>query len=154
MILPNPLLWAGSPFASRRLGERGHQSDLDELAGQGTSCAANIKSGSRVESASRITTPHLDSKAMDKSSAEAKLETVLPEWFNILQAWSSSGRLAAAAQEALMLNGEPQSLKSLQKNRLAAGSSLRAAAKAQSEPGSVPWLARSGGGSRGFSANS
>jgi hypothetical protein len=36
MILPNPLLWAGSPFASRRLGEGGHQSDLDELAGQGT----------------------------------------------------------------------------------------------------------------------
>ena len=44
--------------------------------------------------------------------------------------------------------------RSLLKNRLAAGSSLRAAAKAQSEPGSVPWLARSGGGSRGFSANS
>jgi hypothetical protein len=48
VILPNPLLWAGSPFASRRLGEGGHQSDLDELAGQGTSSLGKVDSHGRI----------------------------------------------------------------------------------------------------------
>ena len=37
----------------------------------------------------------------------------LPSWYDQLQQWSLSGRLSAAAQEALLLDGEPQALKDL-----------------------------------------
>jgi len=38
---------------------------------------------------------------------------ILPTWYEQLQHWSLSGRLTAAAQEALLLDGEPQALKDL-----------------------------------------
>ncbi len=41
------------------------------------------------------------------------LTALLPEWQLLLQQWSSSGRLTAAAQEALLLNGKPQALTDL-----------------------------------------
>jgi hypothetical protein len=41
------------------------------------------------------------------------LTALLPDWHLLLQGWSASGRLTAAAQEALLLNGEPQALKEL-----------------------------------------
>ena len=48
------------------------------------------------------------------SSAETNLlGALLPEWHLLLQEWSSSGRLTAAAQEALLLNGEPDALTEL-----------------------------------------
>ena len=37
----------------------------------------------------------------------------LPLWYDQLQQWSLNGRLSAAAQEALLLDGEPQPLKDL-----------------------------------------
>ena len=37
----------------------------------------------------------------------------LPFWYELLQQWSLSGRLSAAAQEALLLDGEPQPLQDL-----------------------------------------
>ena len=37
----------------------------------------------------------------------------LPPWYDQLQQWSLSGRLSAAAQEALLLDGEPQALQDL-----------------------------------------
>ena len=37
----------------------------------------------------------------------------LPTWFDQLQQWSLSGRLNAAAKEALLLNGQPQELQDL-----------------------------------------
>jgi len=41
------------------------------------------------------------------------LTALLSEWQLLLQEWSSSGRLTAAAQEALLLTGEPQALTDL-----------------------------------------
>ena len=37
----------------------------------------------------------------------------LPSWYDQLQHWSLGGQLSAAAQEALLLDGEPQALKDL-----------------------------------------
>jgi hypothetical protein len=54
------------------------------------------------------------------TTAETLLNGLLPEWHLLLQSWSASGRLTAAAQEALLLNGEPQGLTDL-KNQWAAG---------------------------------
>jgi Ca2+-binding RTX toxin-like protein len=47
------------------------------------------------------------------SAATNLLGTLLPEWHLLLQEWSASGRLTAAAREALLLDGEPQALKDL-----------------------------------------
>ena len=41
------------------------------------------------------------------------LDAFLPYWHDQLQQWSLSGRLTAAAKEALMLQGEPKALKEL-----------------------------------------
>ena len=41
------------------------------------------------------------------------LTALLPEWQRLLQAWSASGALTAAAQEALVLKAEPEPLKRL-----------------------------------------
>ena len=35
---------------------------------------------------------------------------VMPLWYDQLQQWSLIGRLTTAAQEALLLDGEPQAL--------------------------------------------
>ena len=47
------------------------------------------------------------------SAATNLLGALLPEWHLLLQGWSADGRLTAAAQEALILNGEPQALTDL-----------------------------------------
>ena len=47
------------------------------------------------------------------SAATNLLGALLPEWHLLLQEWSACGRLTAAAQEALLLNGEPQALQDL-----------------------------------------
>jgi len=47
------------------------------------------------------------------SAATNLLGALLPEWHLLLQGWSASGRLTAAAQEALVLDGEPQALSDL-----------------------------------------
>ena len=47
------------------------------------------------------------------SNPSELLTALLPDWHLLLQDWSASGRLTAAAQEALLLNGEPQALKEL-----------------------------------------
>ena len=47
------------------------------------------------------------------SAATNLLGALLPEWHLLLQGWSADGRLTAAAQEALILNGEPQALSDL-----------------------------------------
>ena len=47
------------------------------------------------------------------SAATNLLGALLPEWHLLLQGWSASGRLTAAAREALLLDGEPQALKVL-----------------------------------------
>jgi Ca2+-binding RTX toxin-like protein len=47
--------------------------------------------------------------------ANDRLASLLPEWHLLLQGWSADGRLTAAAQEALLLNGEPQALTDLTK---------------------------------------
>ena len=44
------------------------------------------------------------------SSATNLLSALLPVWHLLLQEWSASGRLTSAAQEALLLNGQPQAL--------------------------------------------
>jgi Ca2+-binding RTX toxin-like protein len=54
------------------------------------------------------------------TSADSLLAALLPEWHLLLQGWSPSGRLTAAAQEALLLNGEPGALTDLT-NQWAAG---------------------------------
>ena len=41
------------------------------------------------------------------------LGTLIPEWQSLLQGWALDGSLAAAAQEALLLNGEPPALQDL-----------------------------------------
>ncbi|MCX5968476.1 MAG: calcium-binding protein [Cyanobacteria bacterium] len=47
------------------------------------------------------------------SSSNDLLAALLPEWQRLLQAWSASGALTAAAQEALLLQAEPEPLKRL-----------------------------------------
>ena len=47
------------------------------------------------------------------SAATNLLGALLPEWHLLLQEWSASGRLTAAAQEALLLSGEPKALTDL-----------------------------------------
>ena len=47
------------------------------------------------------------------SSSNDLLAALLPDWQRHLQAWSASGALTAAAQEALLLSGEPQALTDL-----------------------------------------
>jgi len=47
------------------------------------------------------------------SAATNPLGALLPEWHLLLKEWSASGRLTSAAQEALLLNGEPQALTDL-----------------------------------------
>ena len=44
------------------------------------------------------------------SAATNLLGALLPEWHLLLQEWSTSGRLTAAAQEALLLDGDPGAL--------------------------------------------
>ena len=57
---------------------------------------------------------------MARNTADEILTSLLPEWHKLLQGWSADGSLVAAAQEALMLSGEPQTLRDLV-TRLAAG---------------------------------
>ena len=52
---------------------------------------------------------------MAVSYEQELLASLLPQWHSLLQEWSSSGRLTSAAQEALLLKGEPQALKDLVK---------------------------------------
>ena len=47
------------------------------------------------------------------SNPSELLTALLPDWHLLLQGWSASDRLTAAAKEALLLNGEPQALKEL-----------------------------------------
>ena len=47
------------------------------------------------------------------SNPSELLTALLPDWHLLLQGWSASDRLTAAAEEALLLNGEPQALKEL-----------------------------------------
>jgi hypothetical protein len=47
------------------------------------------------------------------SNPSELLTALLPDWHLLLQDWSASDRLTAAAKEALLLNGEPQALKEL-----------------------------------------
>jgi hypothetical protein len=54
------------------------------------------------------------------SAATSLLDALVPEWHMLLRGWSADGRLTAAAQEALLLNGEPQALSDLT-NQWAAG---------------------------------
>ena len=54
------------------------------------------------------------------SAATNLLDALLSEWHLLLQSWSASGRLTSAAQEALLLNGEPGALTELT-NQWAAG---------------------------------
>jgi len=54
------------------------------------------------------------------NAATNLLSALLPEWHLLLQEWSASGRLTTAAQEALLLNGEPGALSDLT-NQWAAG---------------------------------
>jgi hypothetical protein len=58
--------------------------------------------------------PFLEVNPVAENSNPSELLTaLLPDWHLLLQDWSASGRLTAAAQEALLLNGEPQALKEL-----------------------------------------
>jgi hypothetical protein len=50
---------------------------------------------------------------MTASYPQDLFTSLLPQWHALLQDWSSSGRLTSAAQEALLLDGEPQALKDL-----------------------------------------
>lgn len=43
----------------------------------------------------------------------SRLATLLPDWHLLLQGWAADGRLSAAAQEALLLSGEPEQLTEL-----------------------------------------
>jgi hypothetical protein len=43
----------------------------------------------------------------------SRLATLLPDWHLLLQGWAADGRLSAAAQEALLLGGEPDRLTEL-----------------------------------------
>ena len=50
---------------------------------------------------------------MTSSTAHFLLSTLLGQWHEQLTDWASSGRLTSAAQESLLLSGEPQALKQL-----------------------------------------
>lgn len=50
---------------------------------------------------------------MPLTTSSSLLADLLSEWHLVLQGWSADGRLTAAAQEALLLNGEPDALTSL-----------------------------------------
>lgn len=50
---------------------------------------------------------------MALTTAEERLISLLPEWHLLLQGWAAEGRLTAAAQEALILDDEPQPLRDL-----------------------------------------
>jgi hypothetical protein len=50
---------------------------------------------------------------MPITTADSLLASLLPEWHLLLQGWSADGRLTAAAQEALLLPGEPPALTDL-----------------------------------------
>ena len=50
---------------------------------------------------------------MTSSTAHFLLSTLLGQWHEQLSDWASSGRLTSAAQESLLLSGEPQALKEL-----------------------------------------
>jgi hypothetical protein len=46
-------------------------------------------------------------------SADQRLLSLLPTWYDLLQQWSLDGRLSAAAREALLLSGESEQLTTL-----------------------------------------
>jgi hypothetical protein len=50
---------------------------------------------------------------MALNTADEILNSVLPEWHTPLQGWAADGSLVAAAQEALILPGEPEALTNL-----------------------------------------
>jgi hypothetical protein len=50
---------------------------------------------------------------MALNTADEILDSVLPEWHKLLERWAADGSLVAAAQDALMLPGEPEALKHL-----------------------------------------
>ncbi len=50
---------------------------------------------------------------MALSTADEILASLLPEWHKLLQGWAADGSLVAAAQEALLLQEEPQTLRDL-----------------------------------------
>jgi hypothetical protein len=50
---------------------------------------------------------------MASTSNNDLLSTLLPRWYALLQDWASSSRLSAAAQEALLLQAEPEQLTNL-----------------------------------------
>ena len=50
---------------------------------------------------------------MALNTADEILNSVLPEWHTPLQGWAADGSLVAAAQEALILPGEPEALTTL-----------------------------------------
>ena len=50
---------------------------------------------------------------MNNATAASLLDLLLPDWHRLLQGWAADGRLTAAAQEALMLSGEPPLLREL-----------------------------------------
>ena len=50
---------------------------------------------------------------MARNTADEILTSLLPEWHKLLQGWSADGSLVAAAQEALMIQGEPPTLRDL-----------------------------------------
>ena len=61
---------------------------------------------------------HWDSRRLNPlliQLANDRLAFLLPEWHLLLQGWAAGGRITAAAQEALLLNGEPQALTDLTK---------------------------------------
>lgn len=43
----------------------------------------------------------------------SRLATLLSDWHLLLQGWAADGRLSAAAQEVLLLGGEPEQLTAL-----------------------------------------
>ena len=51
---------------------------------------------------------------MADSYQQDLLASLLPQWQQLLQGWSADGSLVAAAQEALLLDGEPQALTDLE----------------------------------------
>ncbi len=56
---------------------------------------------------------------MANTTASATLQALLPDWQRLLQGWAADGHLTAAAQEALLLQDEPRTLRRLA-NRWAA----------------------------------
>ena len=51
--------------------------------------------------------------AEDALRGRLLLTELLPQWQSLLQGWSASGQLTAAAQEALQLQGDPRALRRL-----------------------------------------